>query len=246
MSRWSREEWLRDLSDREVLRLRERIETDGFWHYVDSQANAHTHLGECETRFHPTFGERVICTDWRHVRGDGCLAATSLLLPCQQATLPGLPFCAAHFDNAWKAVSAFVSTDRIKQLTSEAEFDLERRIEGVCDLFGIDAAMVEDARRVLAKLPERVYFFATEAHVKIGRSRNPEQRVKTFGATLTPEGVDWRKGRLLGLIPGGAAVENALHQRFAAHRVVGEWFHLEPVSSAIAALIDEHSLADTG
>lgn len=247
MSRWSREEWLNDLDAKAVKRVRRQIEDHGFWTYVDSQQNAHTHMGECETRLHPVTGRRTICTDWRHVRGDDtCLAANSSLLQCRQQTLPGLPFCGPHFDRVWEAVQAFVSTERVAELTREAEFDAQRMRESARRkvlreeaAVAVEVATLRDARRALAAQPERVYFFASGHAVKIGRSINPEQRVRTLGATLAPKDVNVRAGHLIGTIPGGSAVEHALHMRFRPHRLVGEWFSLEPIRESIAVVIKE-------
>lgn len=57
---------------------------------------------------------------------------------------------------------------------------------------------------------------------KIGRSRNPKDRLKTFGVKL-PFEVEF-----IALIktPDMYRLENILHQRFAKKRIKGEWFRL--------------------
>lgn len=67
--------------------------------------------------------------------------------------------------------------------------------------------------------------------VKIGSSRNPEgrlQRMQTGSPVLL---------RLVGLMPGGTPAELELHERFAEHRVRGEWFRPAP---ELLELIAEH------
>lgn len=58
--------------------------------------------------------------------------------------------------------------------------------------------------------------------IKIGYAANPEERLATLqtanSSTL----------RLLAELPGGRADEAALHRRFAASRLVGEWFRPSP------------------
>lgn len=71
-------------------------------------------------------------------------------------------------------------------------------------------------------LPERrrswVYFVRrSDGLVKIGRSTNPERRLKDLRSAGGPmELVAW--------FDGDAGTERALHDAFAAHHVSGEWF----------------------
>lgn len=73
-----------------------------------------------------------------------------------------------------------------------------------------------------------VYFAAAGPYIKIGYSADPIARASTVTtagkrpATLpraTPT-------HLIGWIPGDRAVEAAMHQRFAADHVAGEWFYI--------------------
>lgn len=69
-----------------------------------------------------------------------------------------------------------------------------------------------------------VYFIQDESGpIKIGHTAgNPHSRLSAF-RTGNP-----RDMKLLVAIPGGAAEEAALHERFAALRVSGEWFRPDP------------------
>lgn len=69
-----------------------------------------------------------------------------------------------------------------------------------------------------------VYFAQSVAGgpVKIGHSADVEARV----ASLQTAHVDTL--RIIGTIPGGRAVEAALHASFAADRIGGEWFRPSP------------------
>jgi len=232
--------WLYDIEANELEYTRSMLETVEFWSYVDSQATANTHLEtDCQTSDHPIFGTRVTCSDWRHVRGNACMASASDRTRCGQGSYAGLPFCAFHFSSAWMAIRSVVSTERQAGIQLRVAGEVRRLREEV----EIEAAQVLDARRLLAA-EHRVYFFACGDVVKIGTSRNLAQRIKTLHTSKTPEGVDPRGGELVGAIPGSHYVENALHQRFRAHRVAGEWFTYEPIREEIAALIAA-PLADT-
>lgn len=69
-----------------------------------------------------------------------------------------------------------------------------------------------------------VYFAQSVAGgpVKIGHSNDPEARV----ASLQTAHADTL--RIIGTIPGGRAVETALHASFADDRIGGEWFRPSP------------------
>ena len=67
-----------------------------------------------------------------------------------------------------------------------------------------------------------VYFIVDEQRqvVKIGMSQNPENRLKEL-QTGNPHPLT-----LAAIVPGGYVLERQLHERFAAHRLSGEWFQL--------------------
>lgn len=241
MSRWSREEWLNDLEDWRVESVNQWVLDEGFWAYVDSQANAASHspYQECSHETDSFLGKRNTCWDWTHRRGsdpDMCMAANSQLGRCSVAAINGLPFCAFHFDKVWRVIYSFVVREREQNERSMLTFDYDRTLQD----HAMDIAMVRDARRQLAAGSEQVYFYAAAEFVKIGRSIDVAKRIKTLAGTKA-DGVDVRAGSLLGTIPGGSYVEHELHLRFRPHRVAGEWFAHEPIADDIAALIAEHS-----
>lgn len=55
--------------------------------------------------------------------------------------------------------------------------------------------------------------------VKIGSTENLKARMRSL-RTASPEPLE-----VLAVVPGGLSEERALHDRFAEHRAVGEWFH---------------------
>jgi hypothetical protein len=85
---------------------------------------------------------------------------------------------------------------------------------------------------------QHTYIARRAQWVKIGRSRHIEQRIKTLTreskpSVLCPDGM----------VPGTPVelvyaynrdIEHDLHERFAEHHVVGEWFTAEPVMAALA------------
>lgn len=73
-----------------------------------------------------------------------------------------------------------------------------------------------------------IYFIEAEIAnlVKIGYTRNIQSRVGGL-ATFSPVRL-----RLIGLIYGSTADEEALHRQLAAHRSHGEWFRRSPEMDA--------------
>lgn len=67
-----------------------------------------------------------------------------------------------------------------------------------------------------------VYFAEADGRVKIGWSKKVASRVAQL---QTANAVPLR---LLGVIPGGRALERQLHERFAPARLSGEWFEATP------------------
>ena len=78
----------------------------------------------------------------------------------------------------------------------------------------------------------KVYFVeaVSTGLVKIGWTSNLEKRLYALRRGNAVELV------LLKCIPGDRAVEAALHRRFRAYRVRGEWFRVDPLRSDIDAL----------
>lgn len=72
-----------------------------------------------------------------------------------------------------------------------------------------------------------VYFIEADDYIKIGYSRDPIGRLsqirKRHGVKL-PDGLDPSRARILAVEQGTQSHERRLHDRFAEHRVAGEWF----------------------
>jgi hypothetical protein len=96
-------------------------------------------------------------------------------------------------------------------------------------------AEAEERRRLKAR--RWVYFMqergTTTAPVKIGISRDVERR---RGERQRAEGIILS---VLATMEGTVKDEQAFHQRFAAHRLHGEWFTPAPEILAQAALLNE-------
>lgn len=83
----------------------------------------------------------------------------------------------------------------------------------------------------LPTLTTNVYFIGCDDHVKIGMAGSVEKRFRALATS------HHRELTLLAVIKGASgSLEFELHERFAAHRVRGEWFRLAP---DIQAYIDE-------
>ncbi len=77
----------------------------------------------------------------------------------------------------------------------------------------------------------RIYFMRSGRYVKIGKSVNPEDRIKTLRKET---GYDIE---MLGHFEGYAPDESRLHTLFQRSRYIGEWFVLTPaISSAVEVL----------
>ena len=78
---------------------------------------------------------------------------------------------------------------------------------------------------------ERVYAFHAPqlGRVKIGYSGSPKRRLAVVGAKVP--------GVLVGWLNGGDLVESVLHEKFAEHRIEGEWFD-DVILPELQVLID--------
>lgn len=96
----------------------------------------------------------------------------------------------------------------------------------------------EDVESPESRSGESVYFLHLEEarRVKIGTSRSPGARVKR----LISEQPELRgfELNLIGTVDGGRIVERLLHERFAEHRIGGEWFS-DRVLPDVRGLIEE-------
>lgn len=67
-------------------------------------------------------------------------------------------------------------------------------------------------------MKEWVYFVADVGRIKVGYSRNVDQRIRDIGQYLERPLV------VIGVIEGGLNVERAIHGKLSEHRLRGEWF----------------------
>jgi hypothetical protein len=80
---------------------------------------------------------------------------------------------------------------------------------------------LEELRRLLAT--EKVYFFRSGEHLKIGTTKNDISKRRAQLQTGNPFPIVE-----LGSIPGTYLTENLLHQLLKPFRGSGEWFKVEP------------------
>ncbi len=86
-------------------------------------------------------------------------------------------------------------------------------------------------RTLVERTGSSVYFVAAGERVKIGWSRNVVARISQL-QTANPEPIS-----LLGVMPGGLALERQLHRQFHDARLAGEWFEKTPELVAYIAAI---------
>lgn len=80
--------------------------------------------------------------------------------------------------------------------------------------------------------PSQVYFIRAGEAVKIGRSTKPYERIADLST------AHHHKLELLATIDGGSKEEKALHRKFAALRIKGEWFRYSAeLSKFIAGIV---------
>lgn len=83
-----------------------------------------------------------------------------------------------------------------------------------------------------------VYFIQSQSgHIKIGYAKDVVARLAALQCA-NPEPLT-----LIGTVPGTRGLEVALHKRFAAHRLLGEWF---TANADILQFIKAPNHADTG
>lgn len=215
------------------------METHTFWSYVDSETTSlHRRYARCKC---DEFLTDPTCVYWAHHREDNrCLAAKTDLGRCNRDVAPGTPLCHFHLERAWAAMFLAATAEQRLRFTRLADSEARKHQENlikVAAIAGYENALRMDAVTAAARVPERVYFFAAGHAVKIGRSLNPERRVRSLKGTKAPADVDPTTGQLLGTIPGGSRVESTMHQQFRRFRLDGEWFELEPIRDAITDLI---------
>jgi len=83
-----------------------------------------------------------------------------------------------------------------------------------------------------------VYFITCDGLIKIGSTRNLEERLSTIRAQRAGSTID-----VIGIIPGSFKIERAIHREFEAFRIGGEWFDDDALlRSAIADLIAKRGI----
>lgn len=136
-----------------------------------------------------------------------------------RATKSGMRFDVRYRLGGGKTPTQHAGT--FKTMT-EADACRERIMQQIAGVTPITHA-VDDLRE-----RQRVYFARLGSLIKIGISVDPERRCRNLNAEL------------LVSCTGGMDLERKLHERFAAHRVRGEWFHpVAELEQHIADLIEE-------
>lgn len=113
------------------------------------------------------------------------------------------------------------------------ERDAARWAEAHARAVAARCALRDAALELMTGDEQRVYFCQLESDgpIKIGISFDAKKRVAGL-QTANPY-----KLTLLGHVPGGALLEDALHKRFATDRIHGEWFKpVAPLIELVAVL----------
>jgi hypothetical protein len=89
-----------------------------------------------------------------------------------------------------------------------------------------------------------VYFIQCKNYVKIGRSNNPEYRLKTLqnkgNKTLRPSSItdeDMKTAKIIATLKGDVLLEGLFHSKLRDKRVEGEWFILDSYTAKAIELV---------
>jgi len=108
-----------------------------------------------------------------------------------------------------------------------------------------------DILQQLEETRSNVYFIQCKNYVKIGRSNNPEYRLKTLqgkgNKTLRPSSItdeDMKTAKIIATLKGDALLEGFFHSQLGDRRVEGEWFILDSYTAKAIELVknEEFSL----
>lgn len=118
-------------------------------------------------------------------------------------------------------------------LAREAAMQVSYELRGKKYRSDLPIETIIEANRILAKgeperAPGQVYFLRRGRLVKIGFTKNPEQRIRNL------ELQAGQKVKVLGIFPGTYQDESTLHKRFKQYREIGEWFRNEGEVKAFA------------
>ena len=122
-----------------------------------------------------------------------------------------------------------------KETVLEWKLDVLKKLEAMGDI------TIETMRDMLEGPQDSyVYFIECDGYVKIGKSVNPSSRFKTItagsgGGTIFPNGINLKRAKLIGYVPGTEKLEKHFHFLLRKHRVDGEWFRLD---SKVAKFIE--------
>lgn len=202
------------------------------------------HYGQCE-EFETTDDKGKIyvnrclyCHDEEIVQ-TSCLGHTQEGRRCFRTTAAG-SYCSDHGlsirDRDIERVRRYSSTEAQLSLFEKESLWLKQR-EIVSYLSTIKDVSMLQIKDYLENRSIRVYFIKCGDYVKIGRSSNPERRLKSLqvkgNSTIKPDDIDLATAEILGHVPGGSTVETALHRHLKEHNVKGEWFSFSPEVQSI-------------
>jgi hypothetical protein len=135
-------------------------------------------------------------------------------------------------------------------LASHAKRSLLRHLQFLVD---IRKYQLLDILDYLESRNTYVYFIQCKNYVKVGRSDNPENRLKNLqqkgNKTLRPKDItdeDMQKARIIATIHGKTMLEGFFHSKLKDRHVNGEWFVLDSYTAKVIDMTQdsEFSLKD--
>lgn len=155
-----------------------------------------------------------------------------------------LTVCNRHEGIAWDHVARVFASEPSEVARLAAARGLHRD-ENLPVLADLGRRWLSAFRSSQPARPSLIYYARRDQWVKIGTTTNLDKRMKSLakGGSAAPAGLTIGPLDVLATHEGDARVEAALHDRFAAFRVAGEWFeyhgevaeHIEHVRRSRAA-----------
>ena len=162
--------------------------------------------------------------DWQTIISGQCMGITQRGARCGR-TIPG----DTHHDTA-----VFWLCAQHMHQASGVWIQLERFFQSASVLANRKQGLVDSLARL--EETEHVYFMTDGRYLKIGKSIDPENRLKSLraesrrgkGATIIPDTLDEESLQIILTIPGGTRMERKMQMLCHDFHYVGEWFHYNP------------------
>lgn len=217
--------------------------------YVDN----HGRSCPCEERDeHTSDGSWILyrciyCHD-KELKETCCLGTTQYGIRCRSKYLDYDGYCRQHQLNAGDRLLSGLSKvdisleydwhDHYRRLTAaQVKRTILRSLQLAVEIRQFELADILDQMRTNRKF---VYFILCKNYVKVGKSNNPESRLKTLqnkgNRTLRPKDItdeDMKTAKIIATVPGDELLEGFLHSKLRGKHAAGEWFFMDSYTAKV-------------